>query len=281
MIFEELTEFRKDLKALLKKYRSLNEDLAVVKKILSTLPEERPPFSFRIDNLGIETCVIKVKKITCKALKGRGVNSGLRLVYAYFEKIDPKMEAGVVIAEGRAEKIVMVELYHKNSQANENRDRIKKHFTNPISLMKKADAPIIVTETFSTPLSEVWAALTESDQMTQWYFEQIPSFRAEVGFETEFPVQSGDRTFTHRWKLTEVIPYQQFTHTWTYLEYPGHATVTFELTEVDGQTTVKLTLVVLADFPQDIPEFQRESCIGGWNYFLGERLKGYLAKKGE
>jgi hypothetical protein len=75
MIFEELEEFEKDMKKLLKKYRSLHEDLEVVKQILTVLPDERPPFSFRIDNLGIETCVIKVKKIACKALKGKGVNS--------------------------------------------------------------------------------------------------------------------------------------------------------------------------------------------------------------
>jgi hypothetical protein len=85
MTFNELVEFEKDLKNLLKKYRTLNEDLEVVKKVLEVIPQERPPFSFRIDNLGLETCVIKVKKIACKALKGRGVNSGLRLIYAHFE----------------------------------------------------------------------------------------------------------------------------------------------------------------------------------------------------
>lgn len=122
MIFEDLDEFGKDLKTLRKKYRTLNEDLEIVKKILTVLPNERPPFSFRIDNLGIETCVIKVKKIACKALKGKGVNSGLRLVYAYFSKIEEK---GKLIQE---EKIVFIELYHKNNKAIEDRARIKKHF---------------------------------------------------------------------------------------------------------------------------------------------------------
>lgn len=81
MILEEPDEFKKDLKKLLKKYRSLNEDLDVLKKVLKVEPNERPPFSFRIEGLGIETCVIKIKKIACKSLKGRGVNSGLRLIY--------------------------------------------------------------------------------------------------------------------------------------------------------------------------------------------------------
>ena len=111
---DTLPEFQKDLKRLLKKYRTLNEDLEIVKKDLNDEPGESPPFSFRIDNLGIKTCVIKVKKIACKALKGKGVNSGLRLVYAWFE------------TESR---IVFIELYHKNDKDSEDRQRILNNFT--------------------------------------------------------------------------------------------------------------------------------------------------------
>jgi hypothetical protein len=113
MIFEELAEFQKDLKLLLKKYRTLNDDLFVVKQVLTATPDARPPFSFRIDHLTFETCVIKVKKIACKSFKGRGVNSGLRLIYAYFQD---------------QEKIIFVELYHKNEKENENKQRILSHF---------------------------------------------------------------------------------------------------------------------------------------------------------
>lgn len=113
MTFDELTEFEKDLKTLLKKYRTLNDDLEEVKTILKKKPEERPPFSFRIDNLGLETCVIKVKKIACKALKGRGVNSGLRLIYAHYPE---------------EQKIIFIELYHKNDKENEDKQRIIDNF---------------------------------------------------------------------------------------------------------------------------------------------------------
>ena len=113
MTFDELIEFKKDVKDLLKKYRTLKDDIDVVKKVLAVMPDERPPFSFRIDHLGIETCVIKVRKMACKALKGRGVNSGLRLIYAYFPD-----EA----------KIIFIELYHKNDKEDEDRKRITDHF---------------------------------------------------------------------------------------------------------------------------------------------------------
>jgi mRNA-degrading endonuclease RelE of RelBE toxin-antitoxin system len=113
MTFEILPEYQRDLKILLKKYRTLSEDLEVVKKVLIVSPDERPPFSFRIEDLGLTTCVIKVKKIACKALKGRGVNSGLRLIYAHFKE------------EG---KIVFIELYHKNDKETEDKERIIKNF---------------------------------------------------------------------------------------------------------------------------------------------------------
>lgn len=113
MIFEELPEFQKDLKMLLKKYRTLNDDLGVVKQVLTAAPDARPPFSFQIDHLALETCVIKVKKIACKSLKGRGVNSGLRLVYATFKE---------------PENIIFVELYHKNDKEKEDRQRILDNF---------------------------------------------------------------------------------------------------------------------------------------------------------
>ncbi|MEI6433196.1 MAG: hypothetical protein WCP32_00005, partial [Bacteroidota bacterium] len=63
--------------------------------------------------LGLTTCVIKVKKIACRALKGRGVNSGLRLVYAYFKE---------------EERISFIELFHKNDKENEDRKRILENF---------------------------------------------------------------------------------------------------------------------------------------------------------
>lgn len=113
MTFDELAEFKKDFKNLLKKYKTLNDDIAIVKQVLEVCPHERPPFSFRIDGLSLETCVIKVKKIACRAIKGKGVNSGLRLIYALFPS---------------EQKIVFIELYHKNDKDNEDRKRILDNF---------------------------------------------------------------------------------------------------------------------------------------------------------
>jgi len=113
MRFDQLNEYDKDLKRLLKKYRTLENDIDSVKDVLTVRPNASPPFSFQIEGLGISTCVIKVKKLASDSFKGRGVNSGFRLIYAYFP------EKG---------KIIFVELYHKNEKDNEDRMRIKKNF---------------------------------------------------------------------------------------------------------------------------------------------------------
>jgi len=113
MKIETLVEYEKDFKHLFKKYHTLKNDIDEVIEVLSVRPDARPPFSFRIEKLGITTCVVKVKKIASDSFRGRGVNSGFRLIYAYFEQ---------------EKRIVFIELYHKNEKENEDRERILRNF---------------------------------------------------------------------------------------------------------------------------------------------------------
>ena len=116
MRFDELPEFQKDLKQLLKKYRSLSEDLEVLKKVLAAdgTTHPQPPMSFRIPGLGFELpIIVKVKKLACRCLKGRGANTGFRVIYAY---------------DQQEQVIRFIELYFKADRENEDRDRILRHF---------------------------------------------------------------------------------------------------------------------------------------------------------
>ncbi|MCJ7643219.1 MAG: hypothetical protein MUP28_01930 [Candidatus Aminicenantes bacterium] len=87
-----LPEFERDLKGLIKRFRTLEEDLATLLKIQLVLFHK-----LGVDNKGVfeipgmpfdEPRMYKVKKFACRALKGRGANSGLRLIYAHFEAMD-------------------------------------------------------------------------------------------------------------------------------------------------------------------------------------------------
>lgn len=136
--------------------------------------------------------------------------------------------------------------------------------------------PIIVEQHFEKTMNVVWKAITEPDQMTKWFFENIPDFKPEVGFKTQFNVQSGERNFFHLWEIIDVDQGKKIVYDWRYQEYAGIGKVTFELVEKDGQTILKLINEGLESFPKDIPEFTKESCVGGWTYFIKERLKTYL-----
>lgn len=54
-------------------------------------------------------------------------------------------------------------------------------------------------------MNAVWNAITQIDRMRQLCFKNIPSFRPEAGFEAQFDVKCGDRTFPHTWKVTDVF----------------------------------------------------------------------------
>ena len=115
-IFREIVrrpEFERDLKRLAKRFRTLEEDLAMLLRA-QVLPFHKLGFDnggiMRIPGLPfIEPRIYKVRKFACKSIKGRGANSGLRLVYAYFEKND---------------RLELIEIYFKGDKENEDRKRI-------------------------------------------------------------------------------------------------------------------------------------------------------------
>ena len=157
--------------------------------------------------------------------------------------------------------------------------RRQNHFFIPFKVynkMKKTDEPILIQATYESSIEKVWSAITEVAQMKKWFFEQINAFEPVEGFETKFVVAVEGRTFTHLWKIADVVLNQKIKYNWKYEEYAGDSFVTFELEEKGNHVALSLTTEVTKDFPPDVPEFTRESCIGGWNYFIKERLKGYL-----
>ena len=130
--------------------------------------------------------------------------------------------------------------------------------------------PIVVTKVVGSSAKTTWEALTNREQMVQWFFEEIEEFRPEVGFKTQFVINLEGATFTHRWEIVEVQEEKLITYDWRYDEYPGIGKVVFELTPQGEKTSVRVTNEGLGSFPEDRPEFTRESCHGGWNFFLDE-----------
>ncbi|MDP6553399.1 MAG: SRPBCC domain-containing protein [Pirellulaceae bacterium] len=140
-------------------------------------------------------------------------------------------------------------------------------------------SPIIVEQTFNAPVAVVWNAITNKDQMRQWFFETMTDFEPESGFETQFNVRCEDRDYLHVWNVTDVIPEKRIAYGWRYGGHPGDSTVVWELSETANGTKLALTHEGHETFTQDDPNFNRESCQGGWEYFLCERLKAFLERQ--
>ena len=141
------------------------------------------------------------------------------------------------------------------------------------------DSPVVVEQIYDAPASVVWQAITNRDQMVQWFFEPISEFDASVGFETGFDIEHEGQIYPHRWKVTEVIPQKKIAYEWRYGGIPGDSKVSWELSETPNGTKLTLTHSVVEPFPQDNPVFSRESGQAGWNYFICESLKTFLDGK--
>ena len=109
-----LSEFEKDLKKLSKRYRTLEEDLQnFIKFSLSPFHIDGTSNGgiVEISDIGAaEPKIFKVLKFSSRSLKGKGVQSGIRLTYAYFQTTN---------------NVEFIEIYYKGDQENENRGRIK------------------------------------------------------------------------------------------------------------------------------------------------------------
>ena len=110
-------EFKRDLKKLAKRFKTLEDDLNTFVETQLNLYHK-----LEIDNKGIVQLkdlriesprIYRARKFACRSLKGRGVQSGIRIIYAYFEEKD---------------KIELIEIYYKGDKGSEDRQRIFSHY---------------------------------------------------------------------------------------------------------------------------------------------------------
>lgn len=137
--------------------------------------------------------------------------------------------------------------------------------------------PFVIERVYKAPIEKVWKAITDKDQMKEWYFD-LAEFKPEVGFEFSFEGGKDDKTYLHLCKITEVIPGRKLAHSWTYSGYEGYSVVTFELFDEGNETRLKLTHEGLETFPQNNPDFAKENFVQGWTAITGTSLKNFLEK---
>jgi uncharacterized protein YndB with AHSA1/START domain len=133
---------------------------------------------------------------------------------------------------------------------------------------------IIVERTFDAPVGRVWTALTDVNEMRQWYFD-LKEFKPQIGFEFEFVVEHEGNTYHHLCKVTEVIPEKKIAYTWRYKGEVGDSLVTFELFGEGDRTRLKLTHSGIETFPKT-PAYARKNFEAGWTEIVGSELKRFV-----
>lgn len=111
--YQNIPEFDKDLKKLLKRFPTLEDDLITARKNAVELYHIH-----HIDNQSVfeiphlttkDIQIFKLKKFACKSLPGKGVKSGIRIIYAYCPQ---------------NLKVIFLEIYFKPDKENEDKKRI-------------------------------------------------------------------------------------------------------------------------------------------------------------
>lgn len=102
--FKRTPEFERDLKKLLKKFRTLEDDINTIEKVLRGAPEGIGTNFVTLHTT--DTYLVVKARLACRALRGE---RALRLMYAYHKN---------------TVTFYHIELYHKANQANQDKGRI-------------------------------------------------------------------------------------------------------------------------------------------------------------
>jgi len=129
---------------------------------------------------------------------------------------------------------------------------------------------------FHTSVDIVWQALTDKEQMKEWYFD-LNEFKCEIGFEFQFYGQGHKgNQYLHLCKITDIVTGRKLTYSWRYQGYEGISYVTFELFAEGHKTRLKLTHEGIETFPANDPDFARESFAEGWTYIVNTALTHFV-----
>jgi uncharacterized protein YndB with AHSA1/START domain len=141
--------------------------------------------------------------------------------------------------------------------------------------MEQAEA-VVVERTLNAPIARVWKALTDANQMRQWYFD-LKEFKPQVGFEFEFLVEHEGNRYHHLCQVTDVVLQKKIAYSWRYKGEPGDSLVTFELFGEGNKTRVKVTHTGIETFPKT-PAYARKNFENGWTAIIGTELKQFVEK---
>jgi uncharacterized protein YndB with AHSA1/START domain len=135
--------------------------------------------------------------------------------------------------------------------------------------------PLVVETTINAPSSKVWKALTTAEDISQWIMP-VKEFKPEVGFEFKFIGHDNGKDYPTSCKVVEIIHNKKLSYTWSFDEAPAYSLVTYELTEENGKTKLKLTHEGLENIPAGHPDLSKERHLEGWTMIIKTGIKNLV-----
>jgi uncharacterized protein YndB with AHSA1/START domain len=130
---------------------------------------------------------------------------------------------------------------------------------------------VVKESTIQAPIMTVWKAITDADELSQWFFE-IAEFRAEVGYEFKLVGEKDGKSYPTSCKIIEVVEGEKLVFTWRYDDIPGEQLVSFELFDLGEQCKFRVTHSGLERMLADNDEFDIDDTIEGWE-IITKQLK--------
>jgi len=220
--------------------------------------------------------IVKYKRIVFEHISGPHFVATIE-----FEKQGPKtFLKWRMVFDSKEEFLHVIKTFKADEGLKQNIHKLEGYLQKVESKNPNMNEDSVVFErTFNAPVEKVWKAITDIDQMRQWYFPQLEQFKPEVGFETQFNVHHEGKDYLHIWKITEVVPLKKISLVWKYGGYSGQSLLRFELFAEGGKTKLILTHDGIETFmPKKYPELGKENFTKGWTQFMDKSLKEFLEK---
>src|SRR6266852_821403 len=233
----------------------------------------RGPDGTEYPNLSVFIEVVKPERIVYSHGGGRKGHPAAQFEATWtFEAQDAKTKlTSRMVFPSAAARELAVRTYNAVEGGNQTLGRLSEQL---------AKTPVVIERTFDAPIEAVWKAITNVEEMKQWWPHLAPleTFKAEVGIETQFSIWHNQKDFLHLWMVTEVVPGSKITCHWRFGGNSGISSVTFELSPEGNKTKLRLTHTGLETFvPESNPDLARGNFLAGWTS-LASTLAEFVEK---
>ena len=150
-------------------------------------------------------------------------------------------------------------------------------YNRAIAGLEAAPEPLVVERVFDAPVERVWDALTNKEEIDQW-FMAIDDFKPREDYEFTLVAEHENKRHIHLCRVTEVVERERLSYSFRFKGTSGVTYVTWELFREGSRTRLRLTHRGLETIAHAGPDYSRQNFAEGWVYFIDSALRAFLQR---